>query len=128
MARFECIVCGWIYDESKGDPEHGVPVGTLWQDVPEDWLCPDCGVGKEDFEAIKEESVAAVPHHQVHGSVLDVEDVGERPENIVASQVSKRVVAPLEIVDVEDDEYEGPSSAGRCDLLVEVDLQAPTVG
>jgi rubredoxin-NAD+ reductase len=67
MARFECIVCGWIYDESKGDPEHGVLAGTLWQDVPEDWLCPDCGVGKEDFEAIKEESVAAVPHHQSEG-------------------------------------------------------------
>ena len=53
MAQWECIVCGWIYDEAKGDPENGVPAGTKWADVPEDWLCPDCGVGKEDFELIE---------------------------------------------------------------------------
>jgi len=63
MSKWECIVCGWIYDEAKADPDNGVPAGTLWEDVPEDWLCPDCGVGKEDFELIEESEVAAVPHH-----------------------------------------------------------------
>ena len=52
MAKWECIVCGYIYDEDKGDPEHGVAPGTKWDDVPESWLCPDCCVGKEDFELI----------------------------------------------------------------------------
>lgn len=52
MAQWECIVCGWIYDEAKGDPEHGIAPGTKWADVPEEWLCPDCGVGKESFELI----------------------------------------------------------------------------
>ena len=80
MARFECIVCGWIYDEAKGDPEHGIPAGTLWQDVPEDWLCPDCGVGKEDFEMIKEEAVEAVPHHQT-----DAIDLASAPIVIIGS-------------------------------------------
>jgi rubredoxin-NAD+ reductase len=52
MAQFECIVCGWVYDEAKGDPENGVAPGTKWADVPEEWLCPDCCVGKEDFELV----------------------------------------------------------------------------
>ena len=52
MARWECIVCGWVYDETKGWPDEGIPPGTRWEDVPADFLCPDCGVGKEDFELI----------------------------------------------------------------------------
>ena len=53
MKVYECIVCGYIYDEIKGDPEHGVAAGTRWSDVPEDWACPDCGVAKADFEMIE---------------------------------------------------------------------------
>ena len=64
MARWECIVCGWVYDEAKGWPEDGIPAGTRWEDVPNDWLCPDCGVGKEDFELIDDTPLPAVPHHQ----------------------------------------------------------------
>ncbi len=56
MAKWECIVCGLIYDEAEGWPDDGIAPGTLWKDVPEDWLCPDCGVGKEDFELIEESS------------------------------------------------------------------------
>ena len=52
MARWECIVCGLIYDEKEGWPDDGIAPGTKWADVPDDWLCPDCGVGKDDFELI----------------------------------------------------------------------------
>jgi len=48
-----CLNCGYIYDESKGDPEHGVPPGTRWADVPEDWTCPDCASKKSDFEMVE---------------------------------------------------------------------------
>ena len=48
--KWECIVCGWIYDEEQGLPEEGIEPGTKWEDVPVDWVCPDCGVGKEDFD------------------------------------------------------------------------------
>ncbi|WP_223912744.1 rubredoxin [Rhodoferax lithotrophicus] len=48
-----CLICGWIYDESTGDPEHGVPPGVAWQDVPLNWVCPDCGARKEDFEMVR---------------------------------------------------------------------------
>jgi rubredoxin-NAD+ reductase len=64
MARWECIVCGWVYDEAKGWPDDGIAPGTRWEEIPADWLCPDCGVGKEDFEMIDDTPVQAVPHHQ----------------------------------------------------------------
>ena len=48
-----CIICGWMYEEEKGSPEEGIAPGTRWEDVAEDWLCPDCGAGKEDFEMIE---------------------------------------------------------------------------
>lgn len=47
---WECIICGVVYDEAKGWPEEGIAPGTRWEDVPEDWLCPECLVGKDDFE------------------------------------------------------------------------------
>jgi len=47
---WECIVCGYIYNEATGDPEHGIAAGTRWSDIPDDWTCPDCGVAKADFE------------------------------------------------------------------------------
>ena len=47
---FECTICGFIYDEEKGLPEEGIAPGTKWDDVPEDWQCPDCNVGKSDFD------------------------------------------------------------------------------
>lgn len=45
-----CMVCGWVYDENLGDPANGVPPGTGWDQTPEGWLCPDCGVSKAEFE------------------------------------------------------------------------------
>ena len=47
--KYVCEVCGYIYDEEQGDPENGVAPGTEWKDVPETWVCPLCGVGKEVF-------------------------------------------------------------------------------
>ena len=54
MRKFECLVCGYIYDEELGDEDSGLEPGTKWEDIPDDWLCPLCGVGKEDFEEIEE--------------------------------------------------------------------------
>ncbi len=48
-----CAVCAWVYDETKGSPEDSIEPGTKWEDVPEDWVCPDCGVGKSDFEMVE---------------------------------------------------------------------------
>ena len=47
--KYVCDACGWIYDEEEGYPEGGIAPGTAWEDVPEDFECPLCGVGKENF-------------------------------------------------------------------------------
>jgi rubredoxin len=51
--KFECVICGFVYDEEKGLPEEGIAPGTLWENVPEDWECPECGVSKYDFEMVQ---------------------------------------------------------------------------
>jgi rubredoxin len=53
MKTFQCVVCGWIYDEAAGAPDEGIAAGTRWEDVPDSWACPDCGVGKADFEMVQ---------------------------------------------------------------------------
>ncbi len=53
MKKWLCIICGWIYDEALGWPEDGIVAGTRWEDIPDDWLCPECKVGKSDFEMIE---------------------------------------------------------------------------
>ena len=53
MRQWQCMVCGFVYDEAKGLPEEGIAPGTGWDDIPDDWECPECGVGKEDFEMIE---------------------------------------------------------------------------
>lgn len=50
---FMCVVCGFIYNEAEGWPADGIASGTRWEDVPETWTCPDCGVTKADFEMIE---------------------------------------------------------------------------
>lgn len=52
MKKWLCVVCGLIYDEAKGWPSDGIPPGTRWEDVPEDWECPECGVSKAEFEMV----------------------------------------------------------------------------
>jgi rubredoxin-NAD+ reductase len=51
--KLECMVCGWQYDEAKGDPDEGLEPGTLWVNIPDDWCCPDCGAMKDDFEMVE---------------------------------------------------------------------------
>lgn len=50
---FMCVVCGFLYKESEGWPQEGITAGTRWEDVPDTWTCPDCGVSKADFEMIE---------------------------------------------------------------------------
>ena len=52
MKKYVCDVCGYIYDEEIGDPENGIEAGTKWEDVPVDFLCPLCGVGKDQFSEV----------------------------------------------------------------------------
>ena len=50
MDKWVCMICGYIYDPEGGDDEGGIPPGTPFEELPDDWTCPICGAGKEDFE------------------------------------------------------------------------------
>lgn len=53
LQKYRCTACGYIYDPVAGDPDGGVPPGTPWEKVPDDWVCPLCGVGKSEFEPVE---------------------------------------------------------------------------
>ena len=53
MKKYRCIPCGWEYDPSIGDPDNGIEAGVAFDELTEDWACPLCGAGKEDFEEIE---------------------------------------------------------------------------
>ena len=53
MKKYVCTVCGYVYDPEIGDPDSGIAAGTAFEDIPDGWVCPVCGVGKEMFEAKK---------------------------------------------------------------------------
>jgi len=50
MKKYICTACGWIYDPETGDPDSGIKAGTAFEDIPDDWVCPVCGVTKDMFE------------------------------------------------------------------------------
>ena len=52
MTKYACKICGYVYDPAKGDPDNAIEPGTSWENVPDDWVCPICGAGKDEFEAI----------------------------------------------------------------------------
>ncbi len=52
MDKYTCIPCGWEYDPAIGDPENGIPAGTAFENLPDDWACPLCGAGKDQFEKV----------------------------------------------------------------------------
>lgn len=60
--QFLCRACGWIYDEKLGDPDSGLPAGTRFADIPEDWFCPLCGVTKRDFEPYQTRNIINLPN------------------------------------------------------------------
>ncbi|MBW0454641.1 MAG: rubredoxin [Candidatus Kinetoplastibacterium crithidii] len=53
MRTWMCLICGWIYDENTGLPDEGISPGTKWEDIPPNWVCPECGARKEDFELME---------------------------------------------------------------------------
>lgn len=50
MTRYKCLMCGYVYDPAVGDPHAGVAAGTPFEELPDEWVCPECGVGKDEFK------------------------------------------------------------------------------
>lgn len=53
MEKYVCTVCGWVYDPAVGDPDNNIKPGTAFADLPDDWICPECGASKDEFEPQK---------------------------------------------------------------------------
>jgi len=53
VKRWECQICGFVYDEAEGLPDEGIAPGTRWNDIPDDWECPDCGTSKSEFKMLE---------------------------------------------------------------------------
>lgn len=54
MKKYRCVVCDYVYDPAEGDPDGGIAAGTAFEDIPDEWVCPVCGVGKDQFEPVEE--------------------------------------------------------------------------
>jgi len=54
LKKYKCTICGYIYDPENGDPDSGIPAGTPFEELPDNWVCPICGAPKEQFEEVKE--------------------------------------------------------------------------
>ena len=52
MKKYKCLLCGYIYDPAAGDPDNGVAAGTAFENLPNNWVCPECGAGKDEFEPL----------------------------------------------------------------------------
>lgn len=50
--KYRCLMCGYTYDPAVGDPDNGIKPGTEFKDLPDDWVCPECGVGKDEFDQV----------------------------------------------------------------------------
>ena len=54
MDKYKCLICGYIYDPAEGDPDGAIDAGTPFEELPEDWECPVCGAGKDEFEVVSD--------------------------------------------------------------------------
>ena len=53
MGKYICDICGYVYETGRGDPDNGVEIGTLFDDIDDSWVCPECGVGKDNFSPLE---------------------------------------------------------------------------
>ena len=86
MTIYQCLICGWVYDETKGSPEDGLAPGTRWADIPADWECPVCGASKGDFEMVAVEAEPA-------GSALPASVGGSAPLVIIGTGLAAYTLA-----------------------------------
>jgi len=95
-----CIVCGLVYDEALGWPEDGIAPGTRWEDVPEDWLCPECQVGKADFEMLDISEVVAVATTPAPLQVVPTrtQPVATPTAKPLPAAIAQHIAAPIVII------------------------------
>lgn len=105
VKTYICSACGWVYDPEQGDPDGGITPGTPWEEIPDDWICPVCGVGKEDFELVETPS-ASTGHHEAtaaEGGPLPIVIVGSGLAGYSLAKELRKRSADLPVVMVTAD-------------------------
>jgi rubredoxin-NAD+ reductase len=104
---WECITCGFIYDESKGLPSDGIPAGTAWEEISDDWLCPDCGLGKAAFTMKEKQAPNAQPLPSVDHTLTPVIVIGSGHAGYQFARDfrTKDVTTPLILLTGDDGRY-----------------------
>jgi len=89
VKKYVCSVCGFVYDETVGNPEGGIAPGTKWEDIPDDWVCPLCGATKAEFEEQAEDVGSDVPQAPVEDRVEDMRELSFGELSALCSNLSK---------------------------------------
>ncbi len=92
MKKYVCVVCGWVYDPEVGDPDGGIAPGTAFEDIPEDWMCPLCGVGKEDFELFEDEEEEK-KEEKTSEEVKETSNTNTQNKNLAYNELVKDIFA-----------------------------------
>ncbi|BBH46317.1 FAD-dependent oxidoreductase [Pseudomonas sp. KU43P] len=115
MYKWECLVCGFFYDEALGRPEDGIAAGTRWEDVPQDWYCPECGVGKADFEMVRLPLKAEVPQAAAPSEPVVILGSGLAGYTVARELRKLDAVTPIMIVTRDGGEfYSKPALSNAC--------------
>jgi len=120
-----CIVCGLVYDEAQGWPEDGIAPGTRWEDVPEDWVCPECQVGKADFEMLDISEVIAVaaspaPLQAVPKAAAPVVALTPPTAKPLAAAIAQHIAEPIVIIGSGHAGYGLAQALRKADSRVEI--------
>ncbi len=99
MKKYRCVVCGYIYDPALGDPDSGIAPGTPFEEIPDDWSCPVCGVSKEDFEPLEEETKLVKTENEItkerEGKNLTYNEITEGVYFVGAEHWDRRIFDEL---------------------------------
>lgn len=113
-----CIVCGWIYDEALGWPDDGIAAGTRWGDIPEDWKCPECGVGKSDFEMLDISETVSIAAEQTLLPIAAIATAAAA--QLHAADRTNEVRQPIVIIGSGHAGYSLAQSLRKADAAVEI--------
>ncbi|MGI6226948.1 MAG: rubredoxin [Peptococcales bacterium] len=129
MAKYECSVCGYVYDEEKGIPEAGIAPGTAWEEIPEDWVCPLCGATKSEFKLQDESkgtverkvtSMPEIPENVKELSLLEVSALCSNLARGCQQQYKPEEAALFNELAVYFKNAAGPADAPSVDKLIEL--------
>ena len=96
--KWQCRICGWIYDEELGDPDSGIAPGTAWENIPDDWRCPDCGASRDEFGMVEllerrsDSATGTADNKNIQGKAVADITIGTAIEGIAIDPVEHVVI------------------------------------